>query len=167
MTTHRLVSALNAESTAEVHVVLAAITHPDLAALGVQRPDIGIEDGALRLCANDAAIVSRGKAYLPYAFSFVEPEQGERAAPEARIRIDNVDRRIVEILRSLPSSPVMQIELVLAHEPDVVEQSFPAFIMPAPSWSATTVEAGLTVRNDDDEPACAWTHNPAESPGLH
>jgi hypothetical protein len=167
MVSRRFLEESQAETTDEIWLVLLTFSHPDLAALAIDRPDIGISDGELRLVANDTDIVSNGRTFMAYAFEWIPPGQSEQGRDAARIRLDNVDRRIVEMIRLLKTSPEVTAEIVLASDPDVVEQSFPAFIIPAPGWSMLTIEADLKARDDDDEPAIAWTYSPRFAPGLH
>jgi hypothetical protein len=154
------------EATAEDFLVLLTLTHPDLAALEADAPELGVSGGALRLVNHPVNIVSRGETYLGFPFSWVDPEQGERPRPRARLRIDNVDRRITQLIRSLSSAPYARAEIVLGSDPDTVERAYPPFVMTSADWGDVDVSADLGVRDDDDEPVCAWSHSPKFSPAL-
>lgn len=158
--------ALTDEAGGENAVVLLTLQHAELAQLEIDRPDLGITGGAMRFTNADADLISRGDTFLAFPFAFQAPPQGERGRPTARLRIDNVDRRIAETIRLLSSAPTCILEIVFASDPDTVERTYPAFKMTSADWDAVSVSGSLSTRHDDDEPVSAWTHSPSFSPGL-
>jgi hypothetical protein len=60
----------------------------------------------------------------------------------------------------------VDIELVLASSPDVVEVSFPGFLMSGISYNANQVTAELSVETLTLEPFPANTFTPSYFPGL-
>lgn len=100
--------AMNASQTGEIFLVTLDIDHPDLA-----QP--------LRVVNNNEAIISNGETYLATAFSFVLPAQEDGKISNSTLSIDNVDRNIVEIIRTITSFPTVVANVLLASDPDVIE----------------------------------------------
>lgn len=154
------------QETDEVFLVLLAITHPDLAGLEASYPELDLEGGALRFVANTEDIVSNGHTYTAFGFSLILPDEGDDAAQLATLVIDNVDRRIALTLRSLQTKPGVSVQVVLASEPDYVEEDYPQFEFAGASWDALEVKAELGLQNDTDAPLCDYEFNPNNAPGL-
>jgi hypothetical protein len=107
MPSNTLISAVNSAQTEEVFLVLLVIDHPQLTV-------------PVRLVNNTEDIVSNGETYIGFPFDirlFNEDDQ----TPRAQIRVQNVDRRIGEVVRSLRSSASISVSVVLASDPDVIE----------------------------------------------
>ncbi|MFY0638714.1 DUF1833 family protein [Maricaulis maris] len=162
-TVHFLEQSLAAE-TAEVYLALLSIDHPDLAALALQYPSI---TAPLRLVSNKTDIVSRGDTYRAWGFGLVEPDEGDDARGAVSIVVDNVDKAIIAVLRSIETPAIVTVEVVLASNPDVVERSYPDFELVSAAGDELEISATLAVRDDDNEPAIAWRYTPAFAPALH
>lgn len=155
-----------AQDTKEVYLVLLTITHPDLAQLGIDYPEIGISNGELRLVRNTVDITSRTKVFMAFGFEFTRPNEGSPARSVASIQMDNVDQRISLLLTELTTKPTVKVEIVLASNPDVVEQVLPNFKLSGVSWDADVIEGELSVENDSAEPVTAYEFNPKWSPAI-
>lgn len=97
-----------ASQTGEIFLVILEIDHPDLA-----QP--------IRVVNNNEAIVSNGDTYLATAFSFILPAQEDGKISNSSLTIDNVDRTIVEVIRTITSFPTVAASVILASDPDVIE----------------------------------------------
>lgn len=155
-----------ASQSASDPLVLLTLTHPQLANLEVDHPDLGLSGGALRLVNAGVDIVSRAQTYLAFPFAFTPPPEGERGRPTARLTISNVDRRIIQIIRLIVGAPQCTLEIVYPDAPDVVERTYPAFLMTSLDADAVKVTGTVSTRHDDDEPVNASRHTPKHSPGL-
>lgn len=121
--TERGMRSLQSQNTGEVWLVLATITHADL-----------IEP--LRFCDNKVKIVSRGNEYMAWPFNVELPGQLADRQAQAKITIDNTDKRIVETLRGLePPPPTVDLEVVIAAEADLVQMSFPGLKLAKAQWA--------------------------------
>lgn len=138
---------------------------PFLPLLTIDHPDLPEEVRPMRFVANYQAIVSRGQTFLPFPFGFARPGQGEQAGA-ARIVIDNVDQRIVATIRSLSTPPTLLIEIIVASQPDEVEETLPPFLLRAASGDRMALEAELVGDNDDGEPLNPWSFTPSFAPAL-
>lgn len=155
-----------AQEADEIYLVLLTITHPDLAALGLDYPELGISEGALRFVNNNTDITSRGDVFKAYGFGFTPPGQGEGERMLASLTVDNVDRRIALTLRALQGQPAVLVELVLASDPDTVEQTLPEFSFTGAEGDALEVTGQLSVDIDEDEPVTSYGFTPRTAPAL-
>ena len=145
--------ALYAQETGEAFLVLLTIDHPDLAL-------------PIRVSSDAVDTVSRGDTFLAFPFQLSLPDDTSNGPPRARLSIDNVDRTIVQTLRSIASAPTVLIEVVRGVEPDTVEAAFPDFELSNARYDVLTVQGDLTLESFLREPYPAAQFTPAGFPGL-
>ena len=150
-TTYR--RAAFAQSTGECPLVLLTIDHADL-------------ETPIRVVHNGEDIVSRGNTFTATSFEFILPDDSEDKPPVSRLSICNVDRSIVNMIRSLTSTPTVLAEVVLASTPDVVEASFEDLEFKEVTYDPLIVEGALGYENYLMEPFPADKFTPAIFPGL-
>lgn len=146
------IASQNAEATEEVWLVLLTLEHDDLAE-------------PLRVVNNIESIVSNGETYVGLPFRIVLPEDSENGPGEARLQIDNVDKLIVETLRTLQSPPTMSIQVVLASQPDTVEYLLTNMTLRDASYDDAVVEGVLRFEDLTVE-AVSETITPERFPAL-
>lgn len=135
-------NALNsafAQQTDEVWLVLLTIEHPSLAT-------------PLRFVNNMESVTSRGNLYVAFPFEIEFPEQDPDTAGEARITIDNIDRQIVQTIRSIASPPQVTLEVILASSPSTVEASFSGMVLRDVTYDALKVSGVLRFEDIMTEP---------------
>jgi hypothetical protein len=152
LTSTALASA-NAQQTDEVWLVLLTIQHNDL-----EQP--------IRVVNNTEQIVSRGQTYVGFPFDFELPGEDADSPSKARLRIDNVDRRIVEVVRRISSPPLVTLEVILASAPDTVEFVFSGLTMREIDYDVTSVSGDLLFESIFAEPV-TYTMTPSRFPGLY
>jgi len=145
--------ALAAQETGEVFLVLLTILHPDLTT-------------PFRFVNNNENIDSNGETFNRYPFEISLPEDSASRIPRAELTIDNVDRQIVQTIRSLSSAPTVQIDVIRAAAPDVLEATFVDFVFRDIGYDFLTVSGSLTLENILAEPYPAGIFSPADFPGL-
>ena len=145
--------AAYAENTDEVFIVLLTIEHDDLVA-------------PIRVSSDAVDTPSRNQTFTAYPFEVTLPDAREGALPRAFLRIDNVDRQIVEAIRAISEAVTVTIEIVLASDPDFVEVCYPGFRLRKVAWDAFVIEGELTLRHKADEPYPANRFTPSAYPGL-
>lgn len=101
-------AAINAPQTSEVFLIILEINHADL-------------PSPIRVVNNNEAIISNGDTYLATAFTFDIPAQEDGTISNSRLSIDNVDRAIVQAIRSISSPPDISVSVILASDPDTIE----------------------------------------------
>jgi len=127
-------------------------------------------DGAdpLYFVDNTQQIIAGGIQYEPCAFRCVLPDQNSSGAAKAcRIEIDNVDRRIAELVAQTVNTPVyVTITLVMAQSPDAVEAGPLRFILRNVSVTKETVQAELYDFYLADRNLPGLWYSPNDFPGL-
>lgn len=147
------IGSTNDQNTGEVWLPLLTIAHPE------------ILDGPIRLVSDMQDIVSRGNNYVALPFEIVLPGEDPDSPAKAVLRVDNVDRRIVQALRDLTSPPLVTIEVVLASQPDTVEVSYPDMTLRNATYDASYVSGELSFDAIYVEPV-SIVITPQRFPGL-
>jgi hypothetical protein len=145
--------ALFSQETSEVFLVLLTIEHIELV-------------DPIRLCNNNEEVVSRGQTYIAFRFDIQLPTSESESPPKARIKVDNVDRRITESVRIITSPPTITMEVIRASSPNTVELSLPGFTLTNVTYNALTVSGDLGMENFLLEPYPGLSFDPGRFPGL-
>jgi len=145
--------AINAQQTAEVFLLILTIDHADLTT-------------PIRVVNNTENIDSRGDTYIAFPFQVNLPADRDDQISQVNLSIDNVDRQIVEAVRSLYSPADVALEVVLASSPDTLEAGPFDFKLKSANYNALTVEASLGYEDILNEPFPGDSFNPANYPGL-
>ena len=117
---------------------------------------------------NTEKIISNGCEYIPCGFRCVLPEQNEDgAAKPCRIEMDNIDRRISEaVMETVNKKVTVTINVVMAHDPDVIETGPFKFILRNVKISKETVSAELYDFYIYDRNLPGLRYSPQDFPGL-
>lgn len=145
------IASLNAQQSGEVWLVLLTISNPGIT--------------TIRVVNNTEDIVSRGNTYQAFPFEIELPGQDPDTPASARLRIDNVDKRIVEAVRSITTPPQITIEVVLASQPDTVEIGYSNLTLRSVEYDVNSVRGELTFESIFSEPV-TLTITPNRFPGL-
>lgn len=151
-----LKAAMHAQETGAVLLAICAISHPS------------ILNGPLRVVNDLVDFVSDGHTYTAFPFQITLPEDTDEGRPSLRLVLDNIDRTIVQALRSIPPSspPTVQVDLVLASQPDTLDLSFPNLTLRNVDYDLFVVEGDLVLNEDDREPIPSASFSPQSYPGL-
>ena len=101
-------SAVFAQETTQVFLCILDIIHADL-------------DETIRVVNNTEDIVSNGNTYIGFPFSISLPADVENQLPAMSLSIDNVDRTIVNAVRTISSPPIVSLSVILASAPNTIE----------------------------------------------
>lgn len=123
-------SAAYAQQTSECPLVLLTIDHPDLAA-------------PIRVVADAQGVTSGGDDYVAYPFAIALPDDADDKVPSTRLVIDNVDRQIIQAIRSIGSAATLTMQVVLASDPDVIEAGPFSMTLRNVSYNSLTIEGDL------------------------
>jgi hypothetical protein len=117
---------------------------------------------------NTEKITSNGIEYLPCAFRCVLPEQNDDGTSKpCRIEIDNVDRRIAEIVeQTVTIQIILTASVIMAQNPDVIETGPLRFILRNVSISKENVSAELYDFYIYDRNLPGLRYSPMDFPGL-
>lgn len=146
--------AIFAQQTGEAFIILLTLTHPEFL--------------PIRVCNDGQDVVSDGQTYQQFPFEIVMPEETEEAPPVVQLSICNVDRSIVNAVRSVSGEPItVTMSIVLASSPDVIEAGPITFVMLDVEYDAGTVTGTLAFEGDVLNQAYpSETFNPSDYPGL-
>jgi hypothetical protein len=145
--------AVNAQETGEAFLILLEIDHDDLSE-------------PIRVTSDGVDTTSNGNIYTSYPFDLQLPDDTEGNIPTAQLTIDNIDRVIVESLRSISTYPTVTIKIVLASDPNTIEAEFTNFELREPQYNALLVSGKLMLKSFFREPYPGDLFLPSTFPGV-
>jgi hypothetical protein len=145
-------AALFGQQTGEALLVLLAIDHDDMAS-------------TLYVVNNTENITSNAQEYIAFPFETKLPDFSQ-GIPKAQLTISNVDRQIVQTIRSITSKPTVTLSVVLSSTPDTIEYGPLDFEMDNVQWNVFVVTGTLSFENIHDEPYGGDRFTPNMFPGL-
>lgn len=134
-------------NSAEIAVVLFEITHPDLEA-----PIRLSTDNTEKLSEEPLIYGTRSswrgadpetEPYLWIIASAVLPDDDAEAPAAAQIVLENLDARIVEVLRSFTGQASVAMAVVLASSPNVIEDEYHDMRMTTADGTASEITLSL------------------------
>lgn len=155
--------AMTGASTDEVPVILVTIRHPNLAA-----PVRLSSDPTERLTLEPLTYgtVSQRETYLYVLMAARVPDSRERAAPRTSLVFENVDADMVATVRSVVTPATVDLALVLASQPDVIEARWTDLFVVAATYDAERVTLDISREPYTSEPWPAGRITPGRFPGL-
>jgi hypothetical protein len=148
-------TAINAEETGEAFLILLDIYH---ASFGPPT--------TLRFVNNYTDITSNGNDYIAYPFSITIPSDLEDSLPKVQLTIDNIDRSIMDEIRSLTSAPDVNISVILASDPDTVEAGPFETKLRNVDYNFSAITGDLQAEDILNEPYPGVFFTPDQFPGL-
>lgn len=152
-TSSTLKSAVFAEETSEVFIILLTLNHADLSA-------------PIRVSSDAVDTTSRGNTFVAFPFDLQIADEDSTSSPRATLSIDNIDRQVITAIRTISSAPTVLVEVVLSSDPDTVEVSFPDFKLENVSYDAYNVSGDLVIEEFTAEPYPSGVFTPAEFGGM-
>jgi hypothetical protein len=146
-------SAAYAQFTDEAFIALVKIVESTL-------PD------AIRAAANGEDVTSNGEVYTGMDFDVKFPEDKKDKIGQISIAIQNVDRQIVEAVRSAAGPPTVTTSLVLASSPDTIEQGPYEWKLRRAEYNVMIVSGAILADDVRHEPFPPDAFTPTVAPGL-
>lgn len=140
------------QHSGEVFLPLLTLTHPSMA--------------TQRLVNNPVNVTSNGQVYTAFPFKLPMPQDVGDSLPSLNLSISNVDRRLIEALRSISSPIEVTLAIVAASTPDVIEQGPYTFDMVSVGYNESTITGRLGYEPLLSEPFPAGSFNPQQFPGV-
>lgn len=106
----------------------------------------------IRLANNTEDVTSNGETFVGFPFQIERMSEQEGTPPRARVRVQNVDRRLGDLVRALTVSPTARIDQALASDPSTLETSWQGFRLRDLTVDAIAVIGTLTGPELDREP---------------
>ena len=148
------ISVLLSREQTDPLIVLLTIEHPELGApILVARNAVG----------ND--ITSLGRTFQAFPFD-IELATDTDQAPQARLTIMNVDRRIGRAVRVIKTPATVHFECILASTPDSIEKSYRRFKLRNVRVNALEVSGTLSQFDGSREPWPYQRVTPSEFPAI-
>lgn len=116
--------------------------------------------------ANVRGVVSNGIEFIYLPFEVYLPQSDETGVSRARLKIDNVDRRIVLAARTAGSDMNVQLQIVLSSDVDNVEINLENFRLSDVTYDAYALEGSLTKDYFGLEPFPSGRFTPSNFPGI-
>jgi len=164
LTTNAFKQAAYAQETDEVFVTLITLDSDEL-----EEPIYICDDPFERrveLGEDIYGIESNGNVFVFMPFDIWLPRDDKTGTVSAKISIQNTDRRIVEVARSVTKPVSVKIQCILASDPDTIEIEFNNFQLSNVKYDVMTVDGDLTLNYWGLEPFPSWCFTPANFPGL-
>lgn len=163
MITDAIREDLFATHSGQVVFTLLTFEHPDL-----EEPIRITTNPMVRLTTEPLVygLISRGEEYVFLPASIVLPPEGDKAVPRYKIDIDNVDRSMTEIVRSIQGDAIVIIEVMSSL--DLENPIRPGVRTAVRSASITATRISLEVVGDPliTEPFPGVTFTSDRFPGL-
>jgi hypothetical protein len=154
--------AVFAQQTDEVFVLLMTITAPTL----TDPIRISTDPTVLLPLAGVRGTVSNGEEYIYLPVSISLPVQDDTGIARAKVSIDNVGRDIVAAVRSAGATLSVDMQIVLASAPDVIEMEIVDFRLERVKYDALTITGELSVEYFDLEPYSKGEFTPSKWAGI-
>lgn len=110
--------------------------------------------------------VSNGDEFIFLPFDIKLPQSDESGVTSARLTIENIDRRIVQAVRSAGSDISVKLEIVLSSNLDYVEYSIENFQLTSVSYNALNVQGDISMEYLGLEPWPSARFTPSYFPAM-
>lgn len=123
----------------------------------------------VRVCNNNADIVSGGNTYYAWGFTVsMLADTDDNDTPSVKFTVDNVDQSIVFAINAIPIDlpPTVSLSVIRASAPDTIEIG--PIVLPVTDLACTslTVEFTIGLPAVLVEQFPGYTFNPTNSPGM-
>ena len=151
-TSATLRAAVFGQETDEVFLPLLVIEDPDIT--------------TIRVVDNEEDITSNGDVYTAFPFQISLPPDSSDGGFSVRLTICNVDRTIIDEIRTLTRSPTITLSIILASDPDTIEAGPIEMTLGKVDWDALVIIGTLQTEDILNEPYPGEFFTPNLFPGL-
>lgn len=150
-----VVSAINAQTTSSVFLVLMDIVHPSFT--------------TVRIVNNTDNITSNGNTYTAFPFNVILPPDTEEFQPKLQVGVVNVTRLLIDEVRTIAGSDqraTATITVIEASDPDTALATYSNFEVVNLRYDANEMSFDLIIDTFLTEPFPAGSFTPSTFPGL-
>jgi hypothetical protein len=147
------VASLFAQESDVIWKALLTLSHPSI--------------DTMRAVNDVTPIVSRYVRFDAFPFTLVLPTDIAERIGTGRLLITNVDRRLVEAVRSVDGPMKAKIEYVTLRTPDIVELELPDLEMSYADGDEAVIAGTLKYGSVEVRRFPAHRYDPQQFPGLH
>lgn len=119
-----------------------------------------------RAALNTEDIVSQGEVYTACYFDIALPDVGNNAPQGSQLTLDNVDMRLVGLLRRITQPLKATLRVVLATTPDVIEMEFEDLTLREVNWDASKISGTLSSEDPLNQAFPSHMYDPRSFQGL-
>ena len=145
--------AVYASQTEQIFLMLLEITSSDWG-------------GTLYVVNNNQSVTHDSNTYLATAFEFILPAQEDGTISNSSLSISNVDRSIVEAIRTISTTPTVTAKMVLASNPEVIEGGPWVFQMTDITYNRRQVQGQLIYESYMRDNCGTTRYKNIDFPGL-
>lgn len=164
--TPAMIRALTGQQTREIFIVLVTFRHNDLPTPLRFSSDPTIRHSLTPLLYKT---VSRGLEFFYVPMAIQLPTETDGSPTNAQLSFSNVGLELINILRSMDVGDIpaqVDMEIVLASDPNVVGYSIPTLDMVQADWDVDAVSLTLVVEALDREPFPSGNFDQSGFPAL-
>lgn len=147
------INAMNAAQTGDVFLTLLTLDHASL-------------DTPIRVVNNNEDITSNGNTFIAYPFEIIWADDRQDAPPRAKLSIDNVDRILIETIRSITSAVNVSVQIVRDADPDTIEAEIENLLLKNITGNTYVIEGDLISNQFLTEGFPAHRFAPHNFPGI-
>ena len=155
---------ITADQSGDVAIVLLIITHPSLS------EPVYLSSDPTHQITFDSYVRGtkhQGHDYLFVLMGTVLPDDQDRSPPKTTLVFENVAADMAAVLRSITSPATVEMRVVLAATPDVIELRFTDLQAVRGSYDAGQVSLDISREPFTSEPMPAGRMSKYRFPGLH
>lgn len=115
---------------------------------------------------NTENVVHDGNVYVATHFEVILPEISNRSPQGTSVVLDNVDLRLVGLLRSITQPLSVTLRVVLASQPDVIEMEFTDLVLREANWDVSKITGRLASEDPLNQAFPAHQYDPRSFQGL-
>lgn len=120
----------------------------------------------LRIVPNTQDIISGGATYSPFPVFLQLPDDDADAAPIMKFKVTSIAQEVVQRLRLVSDALYVDILIVLAATPDVIEMRFPQMRLRNTDFDAVTVSGDLILGDFLTESVPVHSFTPGFAPAV-
>lgn len=158
-------SSAYASETGRVPILLITFTHDDIVT-----PIRISTDPTQRVLETDEIVaygtISRGDTFAFLPVSFRLPDDTDTGPGNMQIELDNVDRALIETIRSIQSPISVKVEIVMDNALDTVDITWPEYLLTGITYDASTITGTMSLENLMREPFPGVSFTPNTAPGV-
>lgn len=145
---------LFAQESDDPFLNIFTLSHPDW-----------VED--IHLVNNTEAIVSNGTTFDPFPIAITLPTEDGETLQSVKIEFDNVSRELIDEIRSITDNSIsVNMQMILASNPDVVEIEIGEMTIISVNYNVDKITATLTLDDFLNTEVTGEKYTPTSYPGL-
>ena len=150
---NELLSQIYGQVSNDPYLSLFTLTHPSFAE-------------TIRLVNNSEDIVSNSFTFRSFPVKVVLPPDDNDTAKEVNIQFDNVSLELIDELRTVTTPIEVKIEMVLASNPDVVQQSIEELKLKGIQFNSQVITGKLIMDDFLNVGLTSERYTPLNFPGI-